>query len=193
LIIATYQACSGSGRNGVANLDGQIRAVADPAALTFDGRPALAVDPGPFAKPVAFNVLPLAGELVDDETNEEIKLRNESRKILHIPDLPVAGTCVRVPVFTGHSLVVHAEFARPITPAEARSLLQVAPGVSLVDLPTPLEATGGDLCLVGRVRADQSVRDGRGLVFFVSSDNLRKGAALNAVQILELLVANKTR
>ena len=135
-------------------------------------------------------MLPLAGSIVADgtgETDEEQKLRNESRKILHIPDLLVAGTCVRVPVFTGHSLSIHAEFADPITPERATELLAEAPGVELADLPTPLHAAGKDPSYVGRIRQDQSVADNRGLVLFVSDDNLRKGAALNAVQIAELL------
>jgi aspartate-semialdehyde dehydrogenase len=133
----------------------------------------------------------LAGSLVDDgseETDEEQKLRNESRKILGLPDLKVAGTCVRVPVFTGHTMTVHAEFARPITPDQARQVLAGAPGVQVVDVPTPLAAAGKDDSLVGRIRQDQTVDDNKGLVFVVSGDNLRKGAALNAVQIAELLV-----
>jgi len=190
LVIATYQATSGSGGVGVATLAGQTSTLDDPAVLAFDGRPGLAADPGPYVKPIAFNVLPLAGTLLDDgsgETGEERKLRDETRKILHIPDLPVAGTCVRVPVFTGHSLAIHAEFARPLTPDAARALLDGAPGVQLMDVPTPLDAAGIDPSLVGRIRVDQSVPGGRGLVLFVSNDNLRKGAALNAVQILELV------
>ena len=141
--------------------------------------------------PIAYNALPLAGSLVDDgseETDEEQKLRNESRKILGLPDLKVAGTCVRVPVFTGHTMTVHAEFARPITPDQARQVLAGAPGVQVVDVPTPLAAAGKDDSLVGRIRQDQTVDDNKGLVFVVSGDNLRKGAALNAVQIAELLV-----
>jgi len=190
LVIATYQATSGSGGVGVAALATQSQALDDPAVLAFDGRPGLIGDPGPYIKPIAFNVLPLAGNLLDDdsgETNEERKLRDESRKILHIPDLLVAGTCVRVPVFTGHSLAIHAEFARPLTPDAARALLDGAPGVALMDVPTPLDAAGVDPALVGRIRVDQSVPNGRGLVLFVSNDNLRKGAALNAVQILEVI------
>jgi len=191
LAIATYQACSGAGLKGSAALARQVAATTDPAALAFDGRPGLAVDPSPFAKPIAFNVLPLAGDIIDDgsgETSEERKLRVESRKILHLPKLPVAGTCVRVPVFTGHSLVIHAEFAHLLSPDDAIMLLDGAPGVTLTDVPTPLDATGVDDALVGRIRADQSAPAGRGLILFVSSDNLRKGAALNAVQILELLL-----
>jgi aspartate-semialdehyde dehydrogenase len=191
LQVATYQAVSGSGGAGVAELDDQVKAVAETAsALAFDGRAATFPEPTKYVKTIAFNVLPLAGSIVDDgsgETDEEQKLRNESRKILHLPDLLVAGTCVRVPVFTGHSLAIHAEFAHPISPAEATSLLADAPGVALMDVPTPLDAAGRDPSFVGRIRVDQSVPDGRGLVLFVSNDNLRKGAALNAVQIAELL------
>jgi len=193
LTVATYQACSGSGRVGTAALAGQTAAIADPTTLAFDGQPQLG-DPAPYVKPIAFNVLPYAGKLVDDgmgETDEEIKLRNETRKILHIPGLPVAGTCVRVPVFTGHSLVIHAEFARPITPDEARTRLSTAPGVTLMDVPTPRDAAGRDPSLVGRIRTDQSAPDGHGLVMFISNDNLRKGAALNAVQIMEILAQAK--
>jgi aspartate-semialdehyde dehydrogenase len=135
-------------------------------------------------------VLPLAGSLVEDgsgETDEEQKLRNESRKILHIPDLRVSGTCVRVPVFTGHSLAVHAEFAENLTPTRATEILAAAAGVALMDVPTPLDAAGRDPSFVGRIRADQAAPAGKGLVMFISNDNLRKGAALNAVQIAELV------
>ncbi len=191
LRVATYQAVSGSGGAGVAELDRQVKATVDEAAaLAFDGRSVTFPDPVTYVKNIAFNVLPLAGSIVDDgsgETDEEQKLRNESRKILHIPGLAVSGTCVRVPVFTGHSLVVHAEFADPISPAQAIELLAAAPGVALMDVPTPLDAAGRDPSFVGRIRVDQSVPDGRGLVFFVANDNLRKGAALNAVQIAELV------
>ena len=191
LQVATYQAVSGSGGAGVAELDGQVRAVADRAAgLAFDGRAVPLPAPSLYVKPIAFNVLPLAGSVVDDgsgETDEEQKLRNESRKILHIPDLRVAGTCVRVPVFTGHSLAVHAEFADDLSPEQATALLAAAPGVELMDVPTPLDAAGRDPSYVGRIRADRSAPDGKGLVLFISNDNLRKGAALNAVQIAELL------
>ena len=137
-------------------------------------------------------MIPFAGNLVDDgdnETDEEKKLRNESRKILELPDLLVAGTCVRVPVFTGHSLSIHAEFAQDITPERAREILASAPGVVLEEVPTPLQAAGNDPSYVGRIRADQSAPAGKGLVLFVSNDNLRKGAALNAVQIAELVGA----
>ena len=191
LIVATYQAVSGSGGAGVAELDSQVKAVVDDAAgLAFDGRAASFPEPVNYVKTIAYNVLPMAGSIVADgseETDEEQKLRNESRKILHLPDLLVAGTCVRVPVFTGHSLAIHAEFANPISPEEATEALAAAPGVALMDVPTPLDAAGQDPSYVGRIRADQSVPDGRGLVLFVSNDNLRKGAALNAVQIAELV------
>jgi aspartate-semialdehyde dehydrogenase len=177
----------------VDELDTQVKAVADTAAdLAFDGRSVTFPEPVTYVKNIAFNVLPLAGSLVDDgsgETDEEQKLRNESRKILHAPDLLVAGTCVRVPVFTGHSLAIHAQFAEPISPEQASALLADAPGVALMDVPTPLDAAGQDPSFVGRIRADQSVPGGRGLVLFISNDNLRKGAALNAVQIAELFAS----
>ncbi len=192
LQVATYQAVSGSGGVGVAELDGQVRAVADRAAgLAFRGDAVEFPAPQTYVKPIAYNVVPLAGSIVDDgsrETDEEQKLRNESRKILHAPDLLVAGTCVRVPVFTGHSLAVHAEFADDLSPERATELLADAPGVSLMAVPTPLDAAGADPSFVGRIRADQSAPAGKGLVLFISNDNLRKGAALNAVQIAELLV-----
>jgi len=140
--------------------------------------------------PVGFNVIPLAGSIVDDgwlETDEEQKLRHESRKILHIPELRVAGTCVRVPVFTGHSLQVNARFARPLSPERATELLTGAPGVVLTDIPTPLQAAGQDPSYVGRIRVDETAE--HGLSLFLSNDNLRKGAALNAVQIAELVAA----
>jgi aspartate-semialdehyde dehydrogenase len=191
LQVATYQAVSGSGGAGVAELDGQVKAVVDQAStLAYDGSAVAFPAPAKFAKPIAYNVLPLAGSLVDDgsgETDEEQKLRNESRKILHIPDLLVSGTCVRVPVFTGHSLAVHAEFADDLTPARASEILAGAPGVALMNVPTPLDAAGRDPSYVGRIRADQSAPAGKGLVMFISNDNLRKGAALNAVQIAELV------
>lgn len=192
LVAATYQAVSGGGLSGVDELDKQAREVVGQARdLTHDGRAVTFPEPTKFVKPIAFNVLPYAGKLVDDgslETDEEQKLRNESRKILGIPDLRVSGTCVRVPVFTGHSLSINAEFARPLSVARATELLQAAPGVIVHDIPTPLDAAGQDPCYVGRIRQDTSLDDGRGLVLFVSNDNLRKGAALNAVQIAELFV-----
>ena len=192
VIAATYQAVSGAGLAGVDELDKQVREVVDQARqLTHDGAAVPFPAPGKFAKPIAFNVLPYAGKYVDDgslETDEEQKLRYESRKILAIPDLRVSGTCVRVPVFTGHSLSINAEFERPITVARALEVLGTAPGVVLSDIPTPLEAAGRDPSYVGRIRQDTSIDGGRGLVLFLSNDNLRKGAALNAVQIAELFL-----
>ena len=192
LVASTYQAVSGSGLAGVDELDKQVRQVADRASeLTYDGSAVAFPTPVKYVGPIAFNVLPLAGSLVDDgslETDEEQKLRNESRKILGIPQLRVSGTCVRVPVFTGHSLSINAEFARPITAARAIEILSTAPGVRLSDVPTPLQAAGADPSLVGRIRQDPGVDADRGLALFVSNDNLRKGAALNAVQIAELLI-----
>lgn len=193
LVVSTYQAVSGSGLAGVAELAEQIRAVADGAEeLVHDGAAVTFPAPAAYVAPIAFNVVPLAGSLVDDgsgETDEDQKLRFESRKILGIPDLSVSGTCVRVPVFTGHSLSINAEFSRPLTPQRASELLGAAPGVTLVDVPTPLAAAGADDSLVGRIRRDPGVPDGRGLALFVSGDNLRKGAALNTIQIAELLAA----
>jgi aspartate-semialdehyde dehydrogenase len=190
MVTATYQAVSGAGLTGVAELDEQLRKGAETAAqLTFDGSAVALPAPSVFARPVAFNVLPFAGAMVEDgegETDEEKKLRNETRKILGIPDLLVSMTCVRVPVFTGHSLQVHARFARPLSVARATELLAAAPGVELADIPTPLLAAGKDPTYVGRIRRDETVE--HGLAFFCSSDNLRKGAALNAVQIAELLL-----
>ncbi|MCM6772679.1 aspartate-semialdehyde dehydrogenase [Nocardia sp. CDC159] len=193
LIVSSYQAVSGSGLAGVEELASQIRAVApDMEQLTHDGSAAEFPAPNKYVAPIAFNVLPLAGALVDDgsgETDEDQKLRNESRKILGIPELLVSGTCVRVPVFTGHSLSVNAEFERPLSVEQARRLLTDAPGVKLVDVPTPLAAAGVDESLVGRIRQDPGVPDGRGLALFISGDNLRKGAALNTIQIAEVLLS----
>jgi len=192
MVASTYQAVSGGGLAGVEELDSQAQAMtAGAAGLTFDGHAVTWPEPKKFARPIAFNVLPFAGSMVDDgegETDEEKKLRNETRKILGIPGLLVSGTCVRVPVFTGHSLALNVEFSRPITAARATEILSGAPGVVLSDIPTPLEAAGADPSFVGRIRQDQSVEGNRGLALFVSNDNLRKGAALNAVQIAELLV-----
>ncbi len=189
--VTTFQAVSGSGVAGVSTLKNQLSQMDDPSRLATDGSAFTPDDLGPYVAPIAFNVLPMAGSLVadgDGETDEEKKLRHESRKILHLPMLRVAGTCVRVPVFSGHSLSIHAQFDRPITASEAREALSVAPGVELVDIPTPLLAAGRDASFVGRIRQDQSFDDGRGLVLFISNDNLRKGAALNTIQIAELLV-----
>ena len=189
MIASTYQAVSGSGLAGVQELDGQIRAAGDKAAeLTHDGSALAFPEPGTYVRPIAFNVLPWAGKLMDDgefETDEEKKLRNESRKILDIPELRVSGTCVRVPVFTGHSLSLNVEFTRELSVARAIELLEAAPGVVVTDIPTPLQAAGADPSYVGRVRQDGP----HGLALFVSNDNLRKGAALNAIQIAELLAA----
>ena len=192
LVVSSYQAVSGSGLAGVEELASQVRGVSgqDIAGLTHDGRAVSFPAPVKYVRNIAFNVVPLAGSYAADgsgETDEEQKLRNESRKILNIPGLLVSGTCVRVPVFTGHSLAINAEFARSISPERATELLSGAPGVVVTDVPTPLEAAGADPSFVGRIRADQSVPDGRGLALFISNDNLRKGAALNAVQIAELL------
>ena len=194
LVVSTFQAVSGSGLAGVEELEGQVRAAVtqDLAALTHDGAAVDFPAPQKYVAPIAFNVVALAGSIVDDgsrETDEEQKLRNESRKILEIPDLLVSGTCVRVPVFSGHSLSINAEFDRPLTPERATELLASAPGVELADVPTPLMAAGADPSFVGRIRQDHSVPDNRGLALFISNDNLRKGAALNAVQIAEIIAA----
>jgi aspartate-semialdehyde dehydrogenase len=194
MIASTYQAVSGGGLAGVNELMNQMGAATAEqfAALTYDGRAVQFPAPVLWPQPIACNVLPFAGAFVDDgslETNEEQKLRDESRKILEIPNLAVSGTCVRVPVFAGHSLSLNLEFARPLSVARAKELLCAAPGVELMDIPTPLQAAGRDPSYVGRIRQDSSVPDGRGLALFVSNDNLRKGAALNAIQILELLLA----
>ena len=193
LVVSTYQAVSGTGPSGVDALDKQARQVVDRARdLVHDGGAVEFPDSGCYVAPIAFNVLPLAGSLLDDgsgETNEERKLRDETRKILDIPDLPVSGTCVRVPVFTGHSLSINAEFDRAVALDEAASILRGAPGVVVAEIPTPLEAAGKDPSYVGRLRRDPGVDGDRGLVMFVSNDNLRKGAALNTVQIAELLVS----
>lgn len=194
LIVSTYQAVSGAGLGGGVELLSQARAALeqDAAALVHSGSAVNFPAPSAFSKTIAFDVVPLAGNMVDDgrgETDEEQKLRNESRKILELPDLLVSGTCVRVPVFTGHSLSINAEFARPLSAERAKEVLADAPGVSLEDVPTPLQAAGTDPSYVGRIRQDEGVPDGRGLALFISNDNLRKGAALNAVQIAEILAA----
>ncbi|MCX4663887.1 aspartate-semialdehyde dehydrogenase [Streptomyces uncialis] len=192
VVVATYQAVSGSGVAGVAELHGQVqKVVADADKLTHDGDAVDFPEPAVYQRPIAFNVVPLAGSVVDDgsfETDEEQKLRHESRKILEIPELKVSGTCVRVPVFSGHSLQINARFARPISVERAYELLGGAPGVVLSEIPTPLQAAGRDASYVGRIRDDETVA--HGLALFVSNDNLRKGAALNAVQIAELVAAS---
>jgi len=191
LVIASYQAVSGSGIAGVEELASQVAAAGDKATeLQYDGAAVHFPEPQKYARTIAYNVLPFAGSLVDDgseETDEEQKLRNESRKILGLPDLKVSGICVRVPVFTGHSLAINAEFERAITPAQAREVLSTAPGVELSEIPTPLQAAGQDPSYVGRIRQDPGVDGDRGLALFVSGDNLRKGAALNTIQIAELI------
>ncbi|MGY1855232.1 aspartate-semialdehyde dehydrogenase [Modestobacter sp. SYSU DS0290] len=192
IVASTYQAVSGSGVAGVEELHGQVKAVVDKAdALAYDGSAVTFPAPVKYVAPIAFNVLPMAGSVVDDgsfETDEEQKLRNESRKILGIPDLRVSGTCVRVPVFTGHSLSLNVEFERELSVARATELLAGAPGVQLADVPTPLQAAGTDPSYVGRIRQDGD----RGLALFVSNDNLRKGAALNTVQIAELIASSRS-
>jgi aspartate-semialdehyde dehydrogenase len=191
IVASTYQAVSGSGVAGVRELHGQALAVVEKAdELAYDGSAVTYPAPAVYVAPIAFNVLPMAGSVVDDgsfETDEEQKLRNESRKILGIPDLRVSGTCVRVPVFTGHSLSLNVEFASPLSVARARELLSTAPGVQLTDVPTPLQAAGQDPSYVGRIRQDGD----HGLALFVSNDNLRKGAALNTVQIAELIAGKR--
>ncbi|MDO9454476.1 aspartate-semialdehyde dehydrogenase [Nocardioides sp.] len=192
LVVSTYQAVSGSGVAGVEELASQVEAAGEKAReLAYDGAAVAFPEPQKYVRPIAFNVLPMAGSIVDDglfETDEEQKLRHESRKILGIPELRVSGICVRVPVFTGHSLAINAEFARALTVERARELLGSAPGVELSDVPTPLQAAGQDPSYVGRIRQDEGVDGQRGLALFVSGDNLRKGAALNTVQIAELLL-----
>ncbi|NEM92173.1 aspartate-semialdehyde dehydrogenase [Galbitalea soli] len=194
LVVSTYQAVSGAGLKGGVELLEQARAAVeqDAMGLVSDGTAVQFPAATAFPKTIAFDVIPQAGNFVDDglfETDEEKKLRNESRKILELPELLVSGICVRVPVFTGHSLAINAEFASALSVARAKELLADAPGVALVDVPTPLEAAGQDPSYVGRIRQDEGVPGGRGLALFVSNDNLRKGAALNAVQIAELAAA----
>jgi len=194
LIVSTYQAVSGAGLKGGQELHSQISSAMtqNPLQLIHDGAAVKLDEPTVFPRTIAFNVIPFAGTLVEDgmnETDEEKKLRNESRKILGIPGLLVSGTCVRVPVFTGHSLQINAEFEKPMPAAKAAEILGMTPGVVVSDIPTPLAAAGSDPSFVGRIRQDEGVPDMRGLAFFVSNDNLRKGAALNAVQIAEIVNA----
>jgi len=195
LIVSTYQAVSGAGLVGGEELYTQTKAAIeqDPRSLVHDGSSVEFGAAAAFPKTIAFDVIPQAGNFVDDglfETDEEKKLRNESRKILELPELLVSGICVRVPVFTGHSLAINAEFGSSLSVARAKELLADAPGVVLTDVPTPLEAAGKDPSYVGRIRQDEGVPNERGLALFISNDNLRKGAALNAVQIAELVAAD---
>ncbi|MFD7073536.1 aspartate-semialdehyde dehydrogenase [Nocardioides sp. NPDC059952] len=193
LVVSTYQAVSGSGVAGVEELVSEVAAAGDKAReLAYDGSAIAFPEPDKYVETIAYNVLPYAGSLVEDglnETDEEQKLRNESRKILSLPDLRVSGICVRVPVVTGHSLAVNAEFSSPLTPERATAILSNAPGVELRGVPTPLYAAGKDPSYVGRIRQDEGVPDNRGLALFISNDNLRKGAALNTVQLAELVAA----
>jgi aspartate-semialdehyde dehydrogenase len=194
LTVSSYQAVSGAGKDGVEELAGQVEALVphDVRGLTFDGQALPAQTPHKFPRQIAFNVVPFAGSLVADgslETNEEQKFRDESRKILAIPALRVSATCVRVPIFTGHSMAITASFARDLSPEEATALLTNAAGVTLMDVPTPLDAAGRDPSFVGRIRRAESVE--HGLSLFVVGDNLRKGAALNAVQIAEAWLARR--
>lgn len=187
LVVSTYQAVSGAGVAGIRELDAQMAAAGVAGeALSRDGA-AVAFPAGEkWAVPIACNVVPLNYRLVEDGyTEEEVKLRDESRKILGIPALAVSGTCVRVPVYSGHSLSINAAFARPLDVAEAKALLERAPGVVVTEVPNPLAATGQDPVFVGRIRRDPTVANG--LALFVTGDNLRKGAALNAIQIAEVL------
>ncbi len=190
MVVSTYQAASGAGLAGVEELDAQVRkGVGELPGLTYDGSSVDFGESSAFADTLAFNALPLCGSIVDDgleETDEEQKLRNESRKILEIPGLLVSGICVRVPVFTGHSLAISAGFSREISPDQAREILSTADGVQLDDVPTPLKSAGIDPSLVGRIRRDETMDNG--LAMFVSGDNLRKGAALNTIQIAETLL-----
>jgi aspartate-semialdehyde dehydrogenase len=193
LIVSTYQAVSGSGVAGVEELVSQVTAAGEKAReLAYDGSAVALPAPEKYVTNIAYNVIPYAGALVEDglnETDEEQKLRNESRKILSIPELRVSGICVRVPVVTGHSLSVNAEFGAEMTPERARELLADAPGVELMDVPNPLHAAGKDPSYVGRIRQDEGVPDNRGLALFISNDNLRKGAALNTVQLAEIVAS----
>lgn len=190
IVVSSYQAVSGSGLSGVEELANQIDKIGAAPELTYDGSSADHGEPSVYVEPIAFNALPMAGDLIDDglgETSEERKLRDESRKILDIEDLAVSGTCVRIPVYTGHSLAINASFERPISAQRAIELLSDAAGVVLDDVPTPLKAAGIDDSLVGRIRPDETVANG--IALFVAGDNLRKGAALNAIQIAELVAA----
>lgn len=189
LVVSTFQAVSGSGLAGVEELAQQVEKAGDPRPLAHDGSVLDMGQPDVYVEPIAYNALPWAGDLVEDglgETNEEQKLRFESRKILGIPDLAVSGTCVRIPVFSGHSLAINASFEREISPERVTEILADAPGIVLDNVPTPLKAAGIDPSIVGRIRGDETVPNG--IAMFVAGDNLRKGAALNTVQIAEILV-----
>ncbi len=183
---ATYQAVSGAGRKGIDELGAQLHELGGLTDELVSGVPSNLPKPQAFAAPIAFNVVPVNGDWEGDETTEELKLRHESRKILQLPRLAVAATCVRVPVVTGHSMAIHARFEKPLSPAQATEILQHAPGVELSDMPTPLEAVGKDVSLVGRIRKDETQENC--LILWVAGDNLRKGAALNAIQIAELVL-----
>jgi aspartate-semialdehyde dehydrogenase len=187
LVASTYQAVSGGGHAGIDALAAEAASGRDASALAADGTAIAFPPPEKFARTIAYNVLPYAGQYSGDEgwTDEELKFVNESRKILDLPALKVACTCVRVPVYTGHSLSLQAEFSRPLSVERAQAVLAAAPGVALEDIPTPLQAAGRDPCYVGRIRRDPTVDNG--LLLFVSNDNLRKGAALNAIQIAEVI------
>ena len=193
IVLAVSVWRSGSGIAGVEELANGVARAGDKAReLAYDGSAIAFPEPVTYVEPIAYNVLPMAGSIVDDglnETDEEQKLRHESRKILGLPDLLVSGICVRVPVFTGHSLAINAEFDRPLARERAREILASAPGVELDEVPTPLKAAGQDPSYVGRLRQDPGVPDDRGLALFISNDNLRKGAALNTIQLAELIAA----
>jgi aspartate-semialdehyde dehydrogenase len=226
LSVATYQAVSGAGVAGVQELADQVQSAVRQGAqqLATNGEAIQFPEPTKFARPIAFNAVPYAGNLVDDgslETDEEQKLRHETRRILNVPNLPVSGTCVRIPVFTGHSLVVTAQFASEVEVDEVVTILQNAPGVEVVGsakteqvaddlanislipplrgadvagVPTPLDAAGKDASLVGRIRNDFSLDNPKhGVVLFICNDNLRKGAALNTIQIAENLLQLQNR
>ena len=188
---STYQAVSGSGNRGVEELTRQTSAV---AKATADATPPAALSGSAkiFPHPIAFNLLPHVDSFLESGyTKEEVKMQDETRKIMHLPELRISATCVRVPVYRAHSVAVTAEFERPVSVEEARAVLSKAPGLELVDephnnrYPMPLNVAGKDICQVGRVRLDCALENG--LSFWVSGDQLLKGAALNAVQIAELL------
>ncbi|HEY6814006.1 MAG TPA: aspartate-semialdehyde dehydrogenase [Croceibacterium sp.] len=193
IVASTYQAVSGGGMEGVQVLHEQIVAgAAESDKLARQGDSVDLGEPRKWTVPIGFNVVPLnyvLGE--DDYTEDELKLRDESRKILDLPALAVSGTCVRVPVFTGHALSLNVEFERPLEPEQALALLSQAPGVVVTAVPNPLDATGADPVFVGRVRKDRTVA--HGLALFVVGDNLRKGAALNAIQIAEVMLERQAQ